>query len=69
MACHSFRSESALMGAVSARDGASMPFAEPGVEPNYGPSRTIRITHMDLSLDLFISERSFAGQATITFEA
>ena len=62
MACRSFSSEAALMGAV-ARDGGTMPFAEPGVTPNYAPSRFVRIAHIDLSLDLDIPGRRFTGRA------
>jgi aminopeptidase N len=66
MACHTFRAELALLGLTAARRGP-MPFAEPGVQPNYGPSRQVRIEHIDLELDLDVEGRSFSGRAAIRF--
>lgn len=68
MPCHVFRSELATMG-LARLDGASMPFAEPGVEPHYAPSRKVQIEHIDLSLDLDVEERRFTGQARVRYRA
>jgi aminopeptidase N len=65
MACLSFRSELALMGL--SRAAGPMPFAEPGVGPNYGPSRTIRIDHVELELDVDLAGRAFRGKASLRF--
>ncbi|TVQ89594.1 MAG: hypothetical protein EA397_14560 [Deltaproteobacteria bacterium] len=68
MPCHVFRSELATMG-LARLDGASMPFAEPGVEPHYAPSRKVKIEHIDLSLDLDLEGRRFTGEATVHYRA
>jgi len=39
-----------------------MPFAEPGVEPHYAPSRAIRIVHADVRLVIDPVARCFEGQ-------
>ncbi|MBT3222771.1 MAG: M1 family metallopeptidase, partial [Proteobacteria bacterium] len=41
-----------------------MPFAEPGVKPNYGPSRTFVIEHLLLKLRIDPDEKQFSGTAT-----
>ena len=60
MACFTWTEERIL----SRRD-ARMPFAEPGVGPNYGPSRTFDIAGYHLEIHLDPAERAFQGQATI----
>lgn len=40
-------------------------FAEPGVEPNYAPSRTVVIEHVSLRLSLWPEERRYEGSARI----
>lgn len=68
MPCRSFRTEHALnLGLGAVLDGASMPFAEPGVEPHYAPSRTVRIEHIDLSITLAVRQERFSGEARIRF--
>ncbi|MCB9693892.1 MAG: HEAT repeat domain-containing protein [Alphaproteobacteria bacterium] len=44
-----------------------IPFEEPGVDPNYAPSRRVRIEHMDLALRIFPEEERFEGRSTIRF--
>jgi aminopeptidase N len=46
-----------------------MPFAEPGVEPHYGPSRTIEIAHLSVRLEIDPAGRSFQGEASIQVRA
>ena len=40
-------------------------FAEPGIEPNYAPSRTVVIEHVSLRLSLWPQERRYEGSARI----
>lgn len=68
MACRTFSNELETLGLSALLDGASMPFAEPGTEPHYGPSRTVRISHIDLALNLDVSGHAFQGEATVSFE-
>ena len=42
-----------------------MPFAEPGVKPHYAPSRSVRITHIDLRLSLEPVQKTFRGEAVL----
>lgn len=47
-------------------EGSTLPaFAEPDVEPNYPPSRTARIEHLELWLDLFPREQRFTWAARL----
>ena len=46
-----------------------MAFAEPGVEPHYAPSRTIRIGHAEMRLELDPKAKKFAGHTRFTIEA
>jgi len=64
MPCRTYNEESALLGLALA--DARMPFAEPGTEPHYGPSRTVRIQHIDLSVRIFVAEKRFTGEARIS---
>ncbi len=48
-------------------DGAPDPFAEPGVGPNYAPSRSVRIEHVTVRLSLNPVERTFSGSAELLF--
>ncbi len=48
---------------------APMPFAEPGVEAHYGPSRAAEILHLDLKLALYPAQRTFEGAATLRLRA
>ena len=41
-----------------------IPFAEPGVENNYAPSRAVRITDIDVTLELHPKDLRFSGRAT-----
>lgn len=61
------RSELRLLGldAPSAR----LPFEEPGVAPNYAPSRAGRITRAALRVSLDPVGRRWEGRITVTFEA
>lgn len=68
MASHTLRSELALYGLRRFADDR-MPFAEPGIEPHFAPSRTVRIEHIDLSLDLDIDGHAFTGTARISYRA
>lgn len=45
------------------------PFAEPGVEPHYGPDRGYRVAHTTLELDIDPEARTLRGVATLRFEA
>ena len=58
--------ETSLLRLLSA--GSSRRFAEPGVKPNYASSRTVRISHIDLSLVIEPVEHTFTGQATLHVE-
>ncbi len=64
MACLHHHSLSRVLG-----DGSDRSFPEPGVAPHYAPSRTTRITHLDLTLDLHPAARRFTGQARVAVEA
>ncbi|MBW1878575.1 MAG: HEAT repeat domain-containing protein [Deltaproteobacteria bacterium] len=66
MACLHYHSESTLLGGPAGDAGKSFP--EPGVEPNYAPSRSVRIEHIDLRLDLYPEERRFEGEARVRVE-
>ncbi len=59
MACLCHRNEN--LGLATA-DTVRMPFAEPGVEPHYAPSRAVRIEHADLRLEVDPVARTFSGQ-------
>src|SRR5688572_24424996 len=61
VACLQHHTEAALLGFS---DGERA-FPEPGVEPNYGPSRTTRIERIDVRLDLWPAEERYVGEATI----
>ena len=52
-----------------ALDGGAMPFAEPGVAPHYGPSRAVRLVHIEIRLDLWPDQQRFEGEATYHLEA
>lgn len=71
MPCHAYTEERMLFGlgtTALAMDGR-MPFAEPGVEPHYGPSRAVRIEHIALDMRLFVTQNRFEGRAAIRFTA
>lgn len=59
MACLG-RTELSLIGADAA--GAARPFAEPGVEPHYAPSRTFRILHLRVRLRLDPAGTAYEGR-------
>jgi aminopeptidase N len=59
---------SARLAALRALSGGVIPFEEPGVAPNYTPSRRVRITHLDLRLRVAPTEQRFDGEATLSFE-
>ena len=59
MACFRYAASLAL-------DGASMPFAEPGVEPNYAPSWTFRIVRIDVFLSIDPAAHTWKGRSRIT---
>jgi len=46
-----------------------MPFAEPGVEPHYAPSRAVRIVHVDMRLEIDPQARTFVGHARFRLES
>lgn len=48
-----------------ARRGGGGAFAEPGVRPHYGPTRSFDIAHMDLRLDLEPADQRFSGKARL----
>ncbi|TNE85957.1 MAG: hypothetical protein EP330_23770 [Deltaproteobacteria bacterium] len=54
---------------LAAGGGGRMAFSEPGVEPHYGPSRAVRIQHMDLTLSLEPTENKWSGTARLTIKA
>lgn len=60
---------SARHAVAAALSSGVLPFAEPGVQPHYAPSRRVRITHLDLALSLFPKEQRFEGRATLSFDA
>ncbi len=64
MACIACRHELSLL-AEFRLDGAADPFPEPGIEPNYAPSRSIRIQHMHVSLSIEPADATFKGTARI----
>ncbi|MBN2798727.1 MAG: HEAT repeat domain-containing protein [Deltaproteobacteria bacterium] len=53
------------LGARAQRADGALAFAEPGVEPNYGPSRAFDIEHIELHLDLEPEASAFSGEAQI----
>ncbi len=65
MACLS-RHELVLLGLA---DGGPMPFAEPGIRPNYAPSWTVRPTHADLRLSVEPEQGRWEGEIVLRFEA
>ncbi|MFT7521016.1 MAG: aminopeptidase N [Kiritimatiellia bacterium] len=67
MACFSFMMDSVVLGGAVRFGGATMPFAEPGVQPNYGPSRTVRIEHIGLSLTMDPIQKIHSGRAAVRF--
>jgi len=62
--CHRFET----LG-IAAADSIRMPFAEPGVEPHYAPSRAVRIAHADMRLELDPKARTFVGRTRFVIEA
>ena len=62
MACLSHRVTALGVGRLA--DGP-MPFAEPGVEATYAPSRSVRITHLALRLELDPAGQRWSGEARI----
>ena len=46
-----------------------MAFPEPGVTPHYGPSRTVRLRHLDLHLSIEPAERRWSGTARLHIKA
>ncbi len=67
MSCHTYSEERILLGARAVALDGRMPFAEPGAEPNYGPSRSCRIEHITLTLSVDVFEKRFSGSAQIRF--
>ncbi len=66
MACLHHRANSI---GLAGRANGPMPFAEPGVEPHYAPSREVAIEHARVRLDLFPAERRFSGEARFRLRA
>ena len=50
-------------------DGNRLNFPEPGAEPNFAPSRNLRIDHMELCLRIHPVEKRFSGRSTVSFTA
>ena len=64
MPCFTAATEAAVLGAAAGPSGAGS-FPEPGVERNYGPSRTFDIDHIQLHLSIEPAARLFAGEAVV----
>jgi aminopeptidase N len=47
---------------------AARPFAEPGVEPHYGPDRGFQLAHLKLELDVDPVARQLRGRATLDIQ-
>ncbi|MBA2320002.1 MAG: hypothetical protein H0V89_02500, partial [Deltaproteobacteria bacterium] len=62
MACLHHRATSL---ALTRGADAPMAFAEPGVEPNYAPSREVSIVHSAIRLELDPAARTFRGEARL----
>jgi aminopeptidase N len=74
LACLHHRAPSLGLGRLADRQShvaadGPMPFAEPGVEPHYAPSRQVAIEHLAVRLELFPAERRFAGEARLRLRA
>jgi aminopeptidase N len=63
LACFKTFDDARLAGLALAPVGAAMPFAEPGVQPHYGPSWTVRILDAYVLLRLDPVGRTFQGRA------
>jgi aminopeptidase N len=66
VACLCHRNETLGM---ATSDATRMPFAEPGVEPHYAPSRSVRITHVDMRLEIDPVAHTFVGRSRFRMEA
>ena len=47
---------------------AARPFAEPGVEPHYGPDRGFQLAHVKLELDVDPNAQRLRGRATLDIQ-
>lgn len=69
LTCLAYAHERGGRRALADATGAKMPFPEPGVAPNYAPSRRFRLMHLDLSLKIDPAARRCEGEASYRLEA
>ena len=67
MACFSHHCELSMQ--LGILEGPLMAFAEPGVEPNYAPSREVKLEHVEIRLFVDPKAKAFDGRATFHFRA